>query len=553
MSYSINQTSPYDGSGNTSSGGLRSGAGIDSVGQLRWEVGSETETYLDLNLSVWIHCIQYGYHTTGMLSTSLSCTGQTTYATTKGDCDLEKNDSQLLNPDTGIAPYYHTYRFYKTSAQQQFTINFSVTANGSKVKGTSSGSIILTLGPLTSHTISFNANNGSGSIDPITKYYDINKTLPSSGFTRSNYTLTGWNTKSDGSGTAYSLGQTYTVNSTTNITLYAQWKLNYVKPTITNATAYRTDSGGTTDPNGEYIKVSFTYTGGHSADTSTPTAPKYEIKINNSTPPGGSASGTMPLSTGNFNTDNNYGSSSTNYSTSATHTVTIKLYDTTDTTGITKTLTVNSAVTPIDLLVSGNNTYMGLMTPAQSGTILKVPSLNSAGAITASGAISCTSLTGSGQVQGATLKSTGNTTVGGALTTTGNATINGTLTAGTLGFIKAITAGQSYARSTAMGTITKIVAITKAGFITLTASIICEEDYSDTGTWYVGIAHNGTLRAGSGGRFTSSITPAIGGSATVNLAVANGDELVITFINTKASKKRWDITGLCFNCTATIS
>lgn len=51
-------------------------------------------------------------------------------------------------------------------------------------------------------------------------------TLPSSSyFTRNGYTLTGWNTAADGLGTPYSCGQTLT-NITSDLTLYAQWKLN---------------------------------------------------------------------------------------------------------------------------------------------------------------------------------------------------------------------------------------------------------------------------------------------------------------------------------------
>ena len=41
-------------------------------------------------------------------------------------------------------------------------------------------------------------------------------------FTRNGYTLTGWNTQSDGSGVSYALGQKMSLNS--NLALYAQWK-----------------------------------------------------------------------------------------------------------------------------------------------------------------------------------------------------------------------------------------------------------------------------------------------------------------------------------------
>ena len=44
----------------------------------------------------------------------------------------------------------------------------------------------------------------------------------------------------DGSGTSYPLSGDYTVNGTTDVTLYAQWENTYVKPEIQNLVAFRT-------------------------------------------------------------------------------------------------------------------------------------------------------------------------------------------------------------------------------------------------------------------------------------------------------------------------
>ena len=46
--------------------------------------------------------------------------------------------------------------------------------------------------------------------------------MRANGFTRTNYTFTGWNTKANGSGTAYAAGASY--KAAANLTLYAQWK-----------------------------------------------------------------------------------------------------------------------------------------------------------------------------------------------------------------------------------------------------------------------------------------------------------------------------------------
>lgn len=73
------------------------------------------------------------------------------------------------------------------------------------------------------YAITYNSNGGSGSVANQTKTYGTPLTLQSSGYTRTGYTLTGWNTASDGSGTSYALGGSYTANSAA--TLYAQWTI----------------------------------------------------------------------------------------------------------------------------------------------------------------------------------------------------------------------------------------------------------------------------------------------------------------------------------------
>jgi uncharacterized repeat protein (TIGR02543 family) len=69
-------------------------------------------------------------------------------------------------------------------------------------------------------TITFDANGGTGTMASQTLTADgaINPAT----FTRSGYYFTGWNTKSDGSGTAYADGATFTPTGS-DITLYAQW------------------------------------------------------------------------------------------------------------------------------------------------------------------------------------------------------------------------------------------------------------------------------------------------------------------------------------------
>ena len=73
-------------------------------------------------------------------------------------------------------------------------------------------------------TVTYNANGGSGAPSAQSKNYNASLTLSSTVPTRDGYTFDGWNTKDDGSGTAYAAGATYTANA--DVTLYAQWTQN---------------------------------------------------------------------------------------------------------------------------------------------------------------------------------------------------------------------------------------------------------------------------------------------------------------------------------------
>jgi len=71
-------------------------------------------------------------------------------------------------------------------------------------------------------TVTFNANGGSGSMSPQTA--DVPTALTPNSFTRTGYSFSGWNTASDGSGTAYADGSIYDFSA--DITLFAQWTAN---------------------------------------------------------------------------------------------------------------------------------------------------------------------------------------------------------------------------------------------------------------------------------------------------------------------------------------
>lgn len=89
------------------------------------------------------------------------------------------------------------------------------------------------------YTISYNANNGSGTMSNQTKTYGTDLTLRANTFTRTGYNFKNYNTAANGSGTSYSSGGKYTAN--TAATMYAQW-------TIQTYTISYNANGGTGAP-----------------------------------------------------------------------------------------------------------------------------------------------------------------------------------------------------------------------------------------------------------------------------------------------------------------
>ena len=85
------------------------------------------------------------------------------------------------------------------------------------------------------YTVKYDGNgNTGGSTANSSHTYDTAKALTANGYTRTGYSFNGWNTKADGSGTAYADKASVKNLSSTNgatVTLYAQWIAN--KYTVT--------------------------------------------------------------------------------------------------------------------------------------------------------------------------------------------------------------------------------------------------------------------------------------------------------------------------------
>lgn len=129
--------------------------------------------------------------------------------------------------------------------------NFGTWANGWVSLGSQTWTFTMTVPAKASYTVSFNNNGGSGAPSAQTKWYDESLTLSSTKPTRSNYTFKQWNTKSDGTGTAYASGASYTGNAA--LTLYAIWTPN------TYTVSYNANGGsGTTSSQTKTYGVNLT-------------------------------------------------------------------------------------------------------------------------------------------------------------------------------------------------------------------------------------------------------------------------------------------------------
>lgn len=92
-----------------------------------------------------------------------------------------------------------------------------------RVGGITYASTSYSVPALTSYTVKYNANGGSGAPSSQTKYYGKSLTLSKTKPTRTGYTFKGWATSSSGS-VAYASGASYTANAA--VTLYAVWQAN---------------------------------------------------------------------------------------------------------------------------------------------------------------------------------------------------------------------------------------------------------------------------------------------------------------------------------------
>lgn len=103
--------------------------------------------------------------------------------------------------------------------------NFGTYYNGWATLGAQTWTFTMTVPAKASYAVTYYNNGGGTAPSAQTKWYGEELALCGAITNRTNYVFKNWNTKADGSGTAYNAGATYTGNAA--LTLYAQWYAPY--------------------------------------------------------------------------------------------------------------------------------------------------------------------------------------------------------------------------------------------------------------------------------------------------------------------------------------
>ena len=227
-----------------------SGADIcssDGTGQYvqQGALGTETKTYQYTQKSgVTAHEIPITparlYNTNGTYTETKGSQAGDTYLVYDGIWALKKNNITITfnaNGGTGemaalmANPGYDKQLSSNTFTREGYTFTGWNTKADGKGTGYADGATVKFDVDTTLYAqwtqkpvITFDANGGEGNMGAQTVNPGVSAALPANTFTLADYDFAGWNTKADGTGTAYADKTNITTNE--NVTLYAQWTLH---------------------------------------------------------------------------------------------------------------------------------------------------------------------------------------------------------------------------------------------------------------------------------------------------------------------------------------
>ena len=186
-----------------------------------------TTTSTDTTTTVSVDVYYWSQYSVGDSSNTFTCTiGSDTKTWTSQSINTTSNSSFSESNQVKIGSHSYTFNRDTSASSKTIKAEFSGLDYGG---GSGSVSTTASVPALPTYTVTYNANGGSGVPDAQTKIHGTTLTLSSTKPTRTGYTFSKWNTKSDGSGTSYNAGGSYTSNS--SVTLYAIWTTNtyYIK------------------------------------------------------------------------------------------------------------------------------------------------------------------------------------------------------------------------------------------------------------------------------------------------------------------------------------
>ena len=173
-------------------------------------------------------------------------------ATTAGTTSVSATYGSAMPAITKPTKTGYTFGGYYTSTGGSGTQYYNASGASARSYDYAGARTLYAKWTANTYTVVFNGNGAtSGSMANQSFTYNTAKALSSNGFSRgAAYAFTGWNTSPDGNGTAvasnYSASKLTATNGGT-VTLYAQWELQYLSPTISNVTALRYQNGSEDD------------------------------------------------------------------------------------------------------------------------------------------------------------------------------------------------------------------------------------------------------------------------------------------------------------------
>lgn len=172
---------------------------------------------------------QSNHDTTKMTVTTARGVGTTYYVRleayyTKGSYGDYSRPTHYLVPGytsiTGAGEWGTNYRYY-TGTGSPGTLRVGMSSASNREVGSLFVNAVIPA--VRTYAVTYNGNgNTGGSTASQTKTEGTALTLQSNGFTKDGYVFVEWNTSSDGTGTSYAEGASYTANAA--LTLYAIWQ-----------------------------------------------------------------------------------------------------------------------------------------------------------------------------------------------------------------------------------------------------------------------------------------------------------------------------------------